>query len=79
MLLKLAMQTFTLVSETETFGKVDAQYVDEFRSKLSQVFPHATLFKTREQIDAETDALLKSLSLNSVSDVNEKLNGLNIK
>ncbi len=82
-LLKHAMQTYSLITETETFGKVDAQVVDSFRTKLKQLYPHAILFKTHEEQEAELTACVKNLSLNvtinTSGDLNEKLSNLNIK
>ena len=73
------MQTFTVVKETESFGKVDAHLVEELRTKLHQLYPYATLFKTNEEQENEMTTCVKNLSLNTSGELSEKMNNLNVK
>lgn len=77
----MAVQVYNLVAEREYFGKLDDQLLEKFRIELNELFSQATLFKTREEQEAELATCIQNLSITTTAnvDIADKLNSVSMK
>jgi hypothetical protein len=77
---QLANKVVSLITQEEYFGKVEENQINDFKTKLRQLYPHSILFKTKEEQEAELNKCLQNLSIASTTDqLADKLATTNIK
>jgi hypothetical protein len=76
--LKKYEEILSLFTVQKYFGNIDDKIIDDFKLKLSALYPHANAFQTKQQYETQLNEVLFNLSANlqqqSTTEIENKMN-----